>query len=415
LPATADSTAPTRKQTAHIVRVLRQGSELEYFGEIVPGAAQELRAVMDANPKARVIHLNSEGGSVLEARRISVLIHQANLIAISDTYCFSACTFAFLGARERYLTRDGALGFHHESNDHATAGDIAAWEKLDEEFMADLGIPAAFITKAFAAPANGLWVPTARELMEAKVIAGLRGDFAMTGYSGKTTTEQVDSILGTSHILTALKTADGSRYEALRAAYVEAMDRSVGYDAFSSRLAADTNAVVNDYLIRAGDDLVLAYVRTRVDILRQAVAQNPAGCRLVSGGSGGYNLNLAPGSNIDYSRTNEASARAIVDGARTRTPPPGEAAVGGATRALHLAFRARHADEVATMSDLDSSALKPGAACSALADYLDTAFTLPAAEALAYLRHNYATQVPAQPRPSVTDLLPKPRASKQSD
>ena len=83
---------------------------------------------------------------------------------------------------------------------------------------------------------------------------------------------------------------------------------------------------------------------------------------------------------------------------------------------MHLAFRARHPDEVAVMNDLSSAELKPGQGCTALGDYLETSFSLPAAETMAFLRYNYSTETISTPaQTSVTDQKPRPRGNKQSD
>ena len=156
LPALADTLAQADPHHPHFIRILRHGGEVEFFGEIISGATQELRAVLEANPEVKVIHLNSEGGSVREGRRMSALISQTGLAVVADTYCYSACVLAFLGGAQRYLSPDAALGFHHESGDHASASEVAASEKVDEDFMAGLGIPADFIKKAFSTPATGI-------------------------------------------------------------------------------------------------------------------------------------------------------------------------------------------------------------------------------------------------------------------
>ena len=114
--ALADATAPApRIHHAHFFRALDRGRELEFYGEIVAGVADEFAALLKANPNATIIHLNSEGGSVREARRMSVMVNTARLRAITDTYCYSACVLVFLGADERYMTPDAEIGFHHES------------------------------------------------------------------------------------------------------------------------------------------------------------------------------------------------------------------------------------------------------------------------------------------------------------
>jgi hypothetical protein len=417
LPAmAADTPKQPSRPDAHFIRVLRGGSEVEFYGEIRAGAAQELRAVLEANPQAKVIHLNSPGGSVLEARRMSVLIRAKNLIATVDAYCNSACVFAYLGAEQRYISSDGELGLHHESSDNATPSEIAASELIDQDFMADLGIKADFIKKAFSAPASGLWVPSTRELIDSGMVTGVRGDFAMGGYSGRTVEDQVDNLIDSSYVMKALKSADTARYLNMRASYIEALRQNVSHDEFAALVDRAENAVFGDYLTKASDALLRDYATTSVALMRRSVAANPAGCRLTPDGAGGFNLHIDPGSGVDFRPQNEAAGRAVADGALRRTPPPSPEAVGAAMAALHLAFRARHPDEVPVMNDLSSARLKPGQGCTALGDYLETSFGLPPTEAIAFLRYNYSTESVSTPgQPSVTDQKPRPHGNKQSD
>jgi hypothetical protein len=417
LPAgAADTPKQPGRPDAHFIRVLRGGTEVEFYGEIRNGAAQELRAVLEANPQAKVIHLNSPGGSVLEARRMSVLIRAKNLIATVDSYCNSACVFAYLGADQRYMSSNAELGLHHESSDNATPSEIAASELIDQDYMADIGIKADFIKKAFSAPASGLWVPSTRELIDSGMITGLRGDFAMGGYSGRTVEDQVDSLIAGSNVMTALKSADNARYLTMRASYIDALRQNVSHDQFTALVDTAENAVFGDYLTKASDGLLRDYATTSVALMRRSVAANPAGCRLVTDGAGGFNLHIDPGSGVDFGPENEAAGRAVADGALRRTPAPSREAVDTAIAALHLAFRARHPDEVVMMKDLSSAQLKPGQGCTVLGDYLEASFSLPPAETMAFLRYNYSTEnVPTPGQPSVTDQKPRPRGNKQSD
>src|SRR5476649_1743754 len=63
LAADGATTAP-RIHHPHFFRALNQGRELEFYGEIFAGVADEFATLLKANPKATIIHLNSEGGSV---------------------------------------------------------------------------------------------------------------------------------------------------------------------------------------------------------------------------------------------------------------------------------------------------------------------------------------------------------------
>jgi hypothetical protein len=96
------------------ITVLRRGTEIEFRGAILPGATRMLAEFLRGPGKgARVLHLISPGGSVVEGLGMAALVRRHRL----ETYaragqCDSACTFVFLAGRERHLRSGRAkLGF----------------------------------------------------------------------------------------------------------------------------------------------------------------------------------------------------------------------------------------------------------------------------------------------------------------
>jgi hypothetical protein len=165
----------------HQIQLIHAGAELEFSGGIGAGSANDLARALDANPGVRVVHLNSPGGLVGEGREMSDLIRGHLLITTSDRYCFSACTLAFLGGRERYLAPGARLGFHGEFSAIADDSHVQAVQHQDMVMMLSLGIASDFVDKAFAAPKDQIWMPSTDELEDAHVITGISSDYAMEG------------------------------------------------------------------------------------------------------------------------------------------------------------------------------------------------------------------------------------------
>ena len=412
--AMADTTAPApRIHHPHFFRALNRGRELEFYGEIMAGVADEFAALLKAHPDATIIHLNSEGGSVREARRMSLMVNEAHLRAITDTFCYSACVLVFLGADERYMTPDAEIGFHHESAPGASAEELRAWEKTDRDFMASRGLPEQFLQHAFSTPASQIWTPTLSELTAANVVSGVRSDFAVAGFPGKTAEEQADAMLAESRVFTALRSADPKRFSAIRTSFVEAIRRQTSYGHFSALYDELSGGIVDDYLVKANDQLMMEFAAAEISLMRQVVAKNPAGCSLIPDGGGGFSLHMESDGSVDYGHFNEVKARAVKDGAAHPVASPSQGQVDTAEAALHLAFRARYPDQVDPMKDLGAAKLAPGAACTALADYLDSALTLPRAEAAAFLRYNYSSETPPDETQAATDVVPSHSAGKK--
>ncbi len=408
----ADNPSSGESHEPHYFRVLHQGKELSFYGEIVRGVAKELDALLQANPGATILHLNSPGGSVHEARRMSVMVTQARIATITDSFCNSACVIVFLGATQRYATPDARIGFHHESMENGSAAEIAESEKFDQAFMASRGLPKAFLEKAFSTPATGIWTPTIKELTDAKVISDVSSDFAMAGYAGNSDEEEVDSLLAESHLFSPLKTADPGRFAAVRAALVGSLRADASYGKFFAVYDGLVDGVFSDYLVRAGDERLMDYVHEEVAVIRSALAKNPASCTLIADHQGGFYLHIESDGGLDYSKYNAAKAGAINDGALHPVGRPSQTEIDTARAALRLAFRARHADEVEAMSDPASTKLAAGAGCQALADYLDTSLTLPRAEAANFMRYYYSSEPAAEPvKPAAEQPHPRPLAA----
>ena len=408
----ADKPSSDKDHEPHYFRVLRQGKELSFYGEIVGGVAKELDALLKAHPDATILHLNSPGGSVHEARRMSVMVTEARIATITDSYCNSACVIVFLGASQRYMTPDARIGFHHESMENGTAAEIAASEKFDETFMASRGLAKAFLEKAFSTPATDIWTPSTKELTDAKVVTDVSSDFAMAGYAGNSDEEEVDSLLGESHLFSPLKTADPKRFATIRAALVGSLRDGATFGKFFALYGSLADDVFSDYLVRASDEQLMGYVREEVAVIRNTLARNPASCALLTDNGGGFYLHIESDGELDFSRYDAAKAGAVKDGALHPVGRPSQTEIDTARAALRLAFRAKHADEVEAMSDPSSAKLSAGAGCHALADYLDTSLTLPEAEAANFMRYYYSTEPGPEPvKPAAEQPHPRQLAT----
>jgi hypothetical protein len=109
----------------HELRILRGGRELEYAGGITFGVTDEVRRLLDADPEIRVIHLDSLGGRVGEARKLRDLIRQQQLVTYTASEYVSVCTIAFMGGVQRFAAVDAALGFHRGGFPGFTEGELA--------------------------------------------------------------------------------------------------------------------------------------------------------------------------------------------------------------------------------------------------------------------------------------------------
>jgi hypothetical protein len=185
---------------------LRGGAEIEFSGGIHTGTATRLRAILNQNPGARVLHLGSDGGDLAEGHAMAEIIRTRGLDTYVRTRCLSACTTAFLAGRNRLL-RDGAqLGFHAPT---MVAGGPQGAQAMAEERrrLAAAGVPEWFVARAFAARGDAMWFPTIDELRAARVItATTNGRHLSPGRPNPSmTAEQAERVLRTSSFGAALE------------------------------------------------------------------------------------------------------------------------------------------------------------------------------------------------------------------
>lgn len=171
-PALAESAQDQKEFSVYIVRPLRHGSELEISGGIGPGISDALRAQLRANPEARVVHLNSLGGMVAEAKKLRDLIRERHLVTDTSTGCASACTLAFLGGESRLLEGKGRLGFHQPKIPALRGSALKAVLQAEEQYLVTCGVTRDFAHKVMLTPRDTQWYPTPAELLDAHVITG---------------------------------------------------------------------------------------------------------------------------------------------------------------------------------------------------------------------------------------------------
>ena len=156
------------------VRVLRGGVELEVNGPIGYGLAKEVRTVLETNPGVLLIHLNSRGGRVVEARKLRDLIVERHLSTYIGNQCFSACVIAYAAGGERLIDHGAKLGLHQYSS--LRPADLENEYNIDRQFLLAQGVSRQFVERAFKTPNSGVWIPTHKELLEAKLATRYAGE-----------------------------------------------------------------------------------------------------------------------------------------------------------------------------------------------------------------------------------------------
>jgi hypothetical protein len=155
---------------AYAVRMTADGTEAEITGGFKYGLTDDFAAIAKDAPRLRVVRLDSAGGRLGEGERLFTLIRDLGLNTYVSSKCFSACTLAFAGGRERILRRGATLGFHKADFPGVNENEF---DSLQYRVFTAAGFDGAFIAKALATPHRDLWTPSPDALLAARVITAV--------------------------------------------------------------------------------------------------------------------------------------------------------------------------------------------------------------------------------------------------
>lgn len=159
VPASANeplSLVPFRYDPAH-------PDVIELNGEITTGAALAFRRTLLAAPDAKIIVLNSPGGSVTAGLLIADDVHTRKLATVipAGSTCASACAYIFLAGVERQA--DGRLGVHQMWSEQPDleAAQMSIADVIDT--LNRFGTPIGVVTIMFRTPPDDMYYFSADE------------------------------------------------------------------------------------------------------------------------------------------------------------------------------------------------------------------------------------------------------------
>jgi hypothetical protein len=266
----------------YALRLLNDSSELEVRGMLTFGVSEEVRKMLEAHPQVRVMHLNSDGGRVAEARGLRDLISAHSLATYSATGCSSACTIAYMAGKDRLLAQEASLGFHQYSFPGSTQADFQADYQKDRRDWAARGVDGGFAAKAFETPSARMWQPTRAELVAARVITQDRMtmDLAVSGVSAARMNDDAafERDLIAIPLYAAIRESDPKAYEQIAAKLKDGVRR--GHTMVNIR--AETQPIVKEVLTQklphASTEAMQKYVMLIIDQYEVLYKVDPALC-----------------------------------------------------------------------------------------------------------------------------------------
>jgi hypothetical protein len=200
----------------YTIRVMRDGTELEILGGFKYGLANDVAKIMRASPQVKVVHLNSVGGRLGEAKTLARLIRTKGLTTYTSSRCVSACTIAFGAGRERWIKAGpNRLGFHRGSFAGQEISDAMRTELLEA------GYERAFVDLAVSYASDTMWYPSVSELQAAHVISGEVDNykFAASGHGFRPGTDDVVVAMRKNPLYRAMEQVDAGAFAKFASQY----------------------------------------------------------------------------------------------------------------------------------------------------------------------------------------------------
>lgn len=171
-------------------RIMANKKEIEITGGIHFGLTESLRKTLHKYPTIKVIHLNSPGGRVTEAKLLREFIAEKKLITSTNKGCLSACTIAYMGGVSRFVYGNKKLGFHRYALADKKTDFIkkAVFESFQEDksFFVVKGASVNFMNHIYNTPSSDLWLPENDVLLANKIITDIAGKETFLLYQEKT-------------------------------------------------------------------------------------------------------------------------------------------------------------------------------------------------------------------------------------
>lgn len=274
--AAADETIPDFR-----LRVMRGGTELEIAGGLRAGIAERAEKLLAAHPAVTVVHLNSTGGVVKEGLDLFHLFRGRKLDTYVSNICFSACTVAFAGGRERYALDAARIGFHEPINEGGPlAGVGIAKDELRRAYDA-AGFNRALVERGLKVPHADLWTPTRDELTAAGVVTGYvdGGRFSASGWGVSVTPATVrEEFRKSSPVYAALERSQPGQARELYARVAKLYGRGATSDELFGMVSLRVHELVQPRFANAPDGPILQFGRAIARQFAELQAKDPGMC-----------------------------------------------------------------------------------------------------------------------------------------
>ena len=265
---------------AYKIRVLPGGTEIEYRGGLRAGSAKELEKILTAVPQAKVLHIESIGGRISEAKAMIKLIHDRAMTTYTSDYCLSAATLVLMAGKERVIGTGAKVGFHAGQFPGATREQQLEMDNIVRSTMQSAGVSESFISRVLATPSEKMWYPTFEEMRAAGVItsqsAGER--FASSwGMPDVNLEAAVESISAYPYFRT-IKKVEPETFGKMMTNFVAALRAGKSEGEAIAAISDVSDSMFDKYFPAASDEAILALRDQAIAILTRYKDTNSRAC-----------------------------------------------------------------------------------------------------------------------------------------
>lgn len=171
------------------ITVTDDGTAIAILGTLGEGAAARFNQNLKLYPGVNVVILDSMGGRIFEAQKISEIIANRGLNTYVEGSCASACTLILLAGIDRAATLNARVGFHQPDFPGLDAEGRRTIIADNRSLYTRAGVTADFVERAMSTMPEDMWYPTHQEMAAAGVLNRLS-----LGGETRLVFSQIDSI-----------------------------------------------------------------------------------------------------------------------------------------------------------------------------------------------------------------------------
>ncbi len=162
--------APARPsaEPGFIVRILPSGEDIAISGPITEGLGAAFRDALAKAPKARLVRLESGGGTLDVAIDLYAAIRSHGMETAVQGQCESACTIAYMAGQRRYYAPRARLGFHRASG--AEFKEFPLADFIVRGLYVQSGMAEWFADRVMETPHENMWRPGEADLRRGGVV-----------------------------------------------------------------------------------------------------------------------------------------------------------------------------------------------------------------------------------------------------